>query len=194
MTEYSLFPSFVRIFYHSVFGRHTMTLPTRQWNVAIGTGGQGGYEAWDTTPRDALAMITDWVGELAGVTPDSVVYDEFVIYNMLAEDAPANVVGGGSLAVSGTDATPGWIAGTQATFTFYDTAFLPAKVVVLDAASNNLFNKVPYAAASAAQVAVFDSYALATNAWSSRAGNRPATPRNLLYTLNRKLRKQYGLT
>lgn len=194
MTEFSLFPGYIDLRYHSVFGRHTQILPTRAWNPSIGTNGKGGFSAWDDSSRDLVDMVEDMVGEIAGVMPDSVVYDSWTCFAMDSDTSPSVVVAQGSLAVPGTDTTPGWIPATQATFTFYDTAFLPAKIVLLDAASNNNFSKVPYASASAAQLAVFDSYGLVTNAWSSRAGNRPSGPRNLLYTLNRKLRKQYGLT
>jgi hypothetical protein len=172
-----------------------MTIPTKVWNIAIGTHGQGGYEAYDSTPRDAVDMITDLVSEIIPVMPDSVTFDDYVIYVQPAPENPeAFAVGGGSLALDGLDTTPGWIPAVQATYTYYDGGFRPGKLVLLDAASNNNFSKLGFAAMSDIQKAPLVQLGLESNAWASRAGNRPSNPRNLLFTLNRKLRKQYGLT
>jgi len=193
--EFTLYPSWVVISYHSTFGRHKMTLPTRQWSSALGTFGNGGYVAWDDSVRDADAMIQDMAGEIVPLMPTAVDFDDYVIYNQPNPDEPvAFQVATGSIALSGLDSTPGWLAGVQQTHTYYDDGFFPGKVVLLDAASNNDFSKIPYGSASDPQKAVLLQFGLATNAWASRAGRQATNPRNILTTLNNKLRKQYGLT
>lgn len=195
MTEYGLGPSYVRIFYRSVFGRHVMTLPTRQYNPLGGTLGFGGYEAWNASNRDAETMITDLCADIAELLPDSSTFESYTIYDQTSIGSGIYVPRATNVIVrDGQDATAGWVAAVQATFTLFDTDFNTAKLVLLDVASNNDFNRVAAADYSSAQNQAPGELLNPANAWSSRAGLQPTENRHLSFTLNKKLRKQYGLS
>jgi hypothetical protein len=139
-------------------------------------------------------MILDMAEGLATCLPDSAAFDSYVIYDEQTVGGVLVPVNSNSISQAGLDSTPGWFPAVQFTWTFFDSAFLPAKLVLLDAASNGDFSKLSPSAWSSAQEQAPLKFALGSNAWASRAGNQPLTPRNLCQTLNRKLRKQYGLT
>jgi hypothetical protein len=168
-----------------------MSLPTRLWNPAGGAGAGGTFPAWDTSTRDAADMVVDLVALLAVAMPDSVTFDDYTIFTQpLETDFPVPVYSAG-LGTAGTDATPGWTQAVQKTFTFYDTTFATAKIVLLDAASNNDFSKHPAGSLTADEIAIGTLFASVGEAWSSRAGFRPATLLSVTRTLNETLRRKY---
>lgn len=195
MTEHTLFPSFVVVNYHSEMARHKMTLPTRAWNPLGGETVLGGYEAWDSSNRDAVEMINDLVTKLVVRHGATVVYDEAVIYNIPVEFGAAYPVGNVIFEDAvGTDGTPGWYKAVQATFSFYDTGFNESKLVLLDAASDNGFDRRSAATYITAETDIANEWRADTNAWASRAGLQPKTFRTVTYTINDALRKRYGFT
>ena len=193
MTRYETYPSFIQIGYQSAESRHVQTLCTRQWNSLGGTRGAGGYTAWDGSNRDALDMIEDVTADMALMLGLDSLITDWTIFNWLSTTGPIVPVAAGTLAVAGADTTAGWTPAVQATYTFFDSAFLPAKVVVLDAASNNDFGRVPAGSLTSAQAQLPGGFIADSNAWASRAGNQPTVIRQLSFTLNRKLRKKYHL-
>lgn len=195
MPLHSLFPSYYVINYHSELARHKMTLPTRAWNSLGGTGGSGGFTAWDESNRDAIEMIVDLVALLVVRHGATVVYDDWTIYNIPVENGPAFPVAAGVFTgATGEDSSPGWYKAVQATFSFFDTAFNESKVVLLDAASDNGFDRRSIATYIAAETDVATEWMLDSNAWASRAGFQPVTFRTVTYTINNALRKRYGFT
>jgi hypothetical protein len=191
MPTHSLFPSFVRLNYTSLFGAHIATLPTRQWSPGGGTDDSGTFLAWDDSDRDAQAMIVDFATLLADIHRTDTIFDNFTIFSFDSEDAPATPRFSNGLAIPGTVSPGGWTKAVQTTFTWYDTAFNTAKVVMLDSDSANNFGKHTAASLTAAELAIGTEYATLTNAWSSRANLRPATLLSVTQTLNEKLRRTY---
>lgn len=194
MAVNSLFPSYVVINYHSAYGKHTMTIPTREWNAGIGVNDKGGYQAWDTADIDAVVMIEDLANSLAENFPSTVVFDGWIIYNYAAPDESPNPVAGGVFTdIAGTEATPGWSQAVQNQITMYDTDFNTFKIVMLDAASFDDFAKRTGATLHTGQQAVVASITDVGFAWSSRANARPDVVRSATTKLNDELRKQYDM-
>lgn len=193
MTPKTPYPAFILVRYHSTFAPHVQLLPTKEWNPLAGTNGYGGYEAWDSTERDAKEMIEDFLAKTTLLQSDEIDYDDAVVYTMASPTSPAiprKVIP--LTAVTGQDGTPGYFRAVQFTFTFFDTAFNKSKVVLLDASSNNDFTKrTSYASMSADEKGVVDEWILESNAWASRSNLRPASALSLTKTINDKLRKAY---
>jgi hypothetical protein len=195
MAENSLYPAFVQLTYASLYGAHQMRIPTRAWDAAMGTHGEGGYHDWATDADvDAYAMVVALVTEMIVHFPTTVTFSLFTIYTLDAPDAPARPRISSGLALAGTDALAGWAQATQKTFTFYDTEYSIVKLVLLDFASNGVFPKHIGGTLATEENDLGNEFVADTNAWSSRNGQRPATLLSTTCTLNEKLRREYGLT
>lgn len=191
-TLFTLRPSFVRIFYHSVLAAHVMNLPTTQWSQALGTNPQGGFLNWNTVDTDADDMVQAFAQTLQDLLPTTGELDSYVIYNYPTAENIFVPVAGNTLALVGSDATPGQNAATQKTFTFYDSAFHSSKVVLLDGASDDLWVKKNLASANAFEQALVSVWTDPDWAWSSRQNFQPVTLRSITTTLNRRLRRNYN--
>jgi hypothetical protein len=170
-----------------------MTLPTRAWNPVPITGTAGSFLDWNEDPVDAEGMVKDLTAELSNGFPATVAFDSFVIYNYPSEDEAPVPVASGALTDVGSEAAPGQTKAVQAQLTFFDTAFNTYKLVVLDVASFDDWEKQSSTSLHAYQEEVFTQITAETNAWASRAGFRPATLRSGTTKLNDELRKQYGM-
>lgn len=191
-TLFTLRPSFVRIFYHSVLSAHVMNLPTRQWSQSLGTNPQGGFLNWLEVDVDADDMVQALAQTLQDLLPVTGELDSYVIYNYPTDEDIFVPVAGNTLALVGSDATPGQNAATQKTFTFYDSAFHTSKVVLLDGASDDLWVKKNLASANAFEQALVTVWTDEDWAWSSRQNFQPTTLRSITTTLNRRLRRKYN--
>lgn len=190
---HSLYPAYVLFDYHSTKAQHKQVIPTRAWNNLAGTGGQGGFEAWDTTDRDAIDMVTDLATLMVDYMPAEVTYDKWTIYTMASEDAPPIPRAGGVFtALTGGAVTPGWWQAVQATLNMYDTEFNTTKLVLLDAASLGSFGEVPFGSLDAKITDIFDEITSEANAWASRAGFRPSVFRTWNVTINNALYNDYN--
>jgi len=193
MAIHSLYPSYVVMKYHSTFGQHTMTLPTRRWIPTPVSGANGSYLDWNETPTDGEVMITALATVLQEIASAAVNFDTFLIYDVPNVGDSPQPVSGGVIDLPGTVAVPGWFKAVQTTFTFFDTAFNTAKLVLLDGASLSDFDKHLAGDFSGGETDVIAQFISEDNAWSSRAGFRPSVIRSVTQTLNDELRKQYGM-
>lgn len=193
MPLHDLSPAFVVNRYHSPYGVHNQTIPTRAWSPPTGTNLFGLFTNWNDVQIDARDMIEDLVTAMADLQPSTVSWDGFTIYTKADADSDALPVASDVLAIAGTSVLAGWYAANQWTFNALDTAFLPAKLVVIEASSGGDFGRVLPGVYTAEQQAVIDLWTDADNAWASRAGNRVNTVRNITKDLNDKLRKEYNI-
>jgi hypothetical protein len=67
------------------------------------------------------------------------------------------------------------------------------KLVLLDAPSSNLFDKILAFGASPAAVDIFDQLSDLGNGWAGRDGAKVGVMVQIAYTLNDKLRREYGM-
>lgn len=171
------------------------TLPTRAWNPLGGTGGAGGYVAWDGGNRDAIDMINDLVDTMKPFYRPAIIFDTWQVFSYQSPTVAANQVAAGVFSATvGTGAATSWYEAVQTTFTLYDTAFNTVKLVLLDSNSNDQFIHVSAGEANAIMIALVSEFAGDDNAWSSRAGFKPYSLRSVTFDLNDKLRDAYRLS
>lgn len=193
MAENSLFPSFFKLDYHSPWGAHSMTIPTRQWDDVVIAGGHGAFLDWTDNPRDADDMIKDFVALIAPFwMPDSF-FDQYTIYVMDDPDSTPFPVTANSLGTEGTEPNANWAKAVQTTFSFRTADFGQFKLVFLDAPQPASFDKILSFDASPAALAIEAFVSDVENAFSGRDGARPANLVQIAYTLNEKLRKEYNM-
>lgn len=178
-------PAFVRINYHSVYGPHTMQVPTLAFAA-------GDFETWAGGSVSAATMIGDMVDFLLPFYPDTTVFDNYIVFSQpTPADDPLPVDGGVFVSVEGTAATPGWTKATQLTMSIRSTLFGISKIVFLDAASGN--NWDPIRSPDASMTALLAELSDLSNGWAARDNGRPNTFVGLTKTLNEKLRKAYRM-
>jgi hypothetical protein len=192
--EHGLGPSFVEILYHSAYAQHKQTIPTRDWNSAAGGGPDGGFTAWDASTIGAEDMITALVALATSLFPVTVNFDSWVVKSNVGVDSSFVPVAAGAFTDQvGTVIDHGWDVATQFVWTFYDTAFNTAKLTLLDVASLDNFNRRASSTQSVYEAAYSAELMAMTNAWSSRAGFRPASVRSMSCGINDELKKQYSV-
>lgn len=188
----SLYPAFVRLFWHSAQAPHVKTIPTLGWTEAGGTNGKGVFTTWNSSVVDAQDMIEELVGSLADFNTASSVYDSFIIYTMSAPDAIPQPRAQGLLGVAGTsvgDAQPA----SQGTYTWRTTNFGIFKLEFLDAPVNDNFAKITVEGTSGQPHEVSLILRDSDNGWAGRDGGQVTAFLQASFTLNEKLRKSYRL-
>jgi len=193
LTQHGLFPGFVVIDYHSAFGGHKMTLPTRQWDDTVVAGGHGAFQDWTSNPRDADDMVKDLVALFAPFFKADTTFDQYTIYSFADEDGDPLPVSANSLGIDGTSVQTAWSKAVQTTFSIRTADFNQMKLVFLDAPNNNLFDKILSFDTSPEAEAIMGALSDTTNAWSGRDNARPANLVQIAYTLNEKLRREYNM-
>ena len=188
----SLFPAFVRLFYHTAFGQHTMTLPTKEWDFSLGTNGKGGYINWGGSDVDAQDMVEAIVDELKDFQPASCIFDSAIIYNLADETAPALPRVSIDLGTSGVAVTSD-VPASQSTMTARTGSFGIAKLVWFDATPSTDFLPQRSLPVSGQPLDLWNVWSSLSWAWSGRDNAKPEQFIQVSYTLNEALRRQYRL-
>lgn len=189
MTVYSLYPSFVRVYYKSIWGFHVQTLPTLQWEAGAGSGSFVTHAAGTVDADDMInAFLTVW----SDLFTTEVTWQYYEILNYADEDSFPVPVATAALAQVGTVA-PGTInnKAVQLTITWQCAGGHILKTVGLDANASPDFVKLGPTQIAAAVPDVVAEITATTNAWASRAGTQPLFAKQAAYTLNEKLRRSY---
>jgi hypothetical protein len=192
MAPNSLYPSFVRIDYHSLYAAHVMLLPTLQWFPTSITGTMGSYAAHNTTPIDAEVMINALVDLMKPFFLASSVFDLATAYTMAAPTGAALPRATAPLTQVGTSASTQPDKATQQTISLRSLNGGKMKIVMLDAPVNSNFNKVRPSGFPGSVNAFIAELQASSNAWTARDGGQPGSPISVCYTLNEKLRREYG--
>lgn len=188
----SLFPSFVRLFYHTAFGQHVQTIPTNAWSAVFGTNGAGGYLNHLDNEIDAVDMIQAIVDELVDFQPATGIYDSAIIYNYPSEEGDPVPVASVLLGDAGTSVSAD-VPASQATMTLRTTNFGIFKLVWFDAPPNPDFLPQRVLPGSGQPLDLFNVVSDVDWAWSGRDNGRPNQFIQVSYTLNEALRRQYRL-
>lgn len=189
MAVHSLFPSFVQIFYHSVWAPHVMTIPTLQWNPGAD---QGTFDTWEAGTTGADGMINSFIDDWADLFTTAVTFDYYTIFNYADEDALPVPVAFGALGTTGTQ-TPGSLndKAVQITVSWQCSDGSILKTVGMDAVAPVDFVKAgPLDLASFIPDIIAEITGVA-NGWASRAGGQPLFGKQAAFTLNEKLRRNY---
>lgn len=194
MAANSLYPSFGVIEYNSPFGAHKMTIPTRAWDIGIGTHGFGGYLGWDgTTPNEADDMWQELIDDLKVFLKADSSFNTVTIYTKADAEAPSIPVTVFSPATVGTNVATTQRKAVSQTWNFRTSTFGKFKLVLLDGPIGSDFDKILPSSFGSEDNAVVGTLTDLTNAWSGRDGAPPAAAISKTLTLNDKLRREYGM-
>lgn len=194
MTQNSLYPAFMVINYVSAYGSHKMTIPTNAWSIGIGSNGYGGYIGHDgTTSNDAKDMLDELIDGLAPFALATLEFVNSTIYTKATPDAPSIPVTQIPIGVNGSGVATTQAKATQSTWNFRTTLFGIFKLVLLDTPVGAGFEKTLPGSFGAPDLAVIGTLTDFANAWVGRDGSPPANCHSKTYTLNDKLRKEYGM-
>jgi hypothetical protein len=172
-----------------------MTLPT----VPVESGVYAPTNYAFTLRGSALPVavddaVTDFINVIKPYYDAQVTFQDAIVYS---QPAPTDVplpVASFTLGIVGTNGTPGWDKATQATLTFRADDFTIFKLVLLDSASSNVWDKVTNRLATTALEDLTDYIMADVTFLASRGGGRPATFLQMSTTLNEKLRRSYNMT
>lgn len=191
----TLYPAAGVISYTTPFGVHKMTIPTLAWSIAIGTHGKGGYTAWDgTTSVDAQDMWEDLINDLAAFVLADTSFDSVTLYTYSAVNAPANPVMFWTPAIVGTNTTTTQRKAVQQTWNFRTADFGRFKLTLLDGPIGSNWDKIIPSGFGSADLAIVGALTDLTKAWSGRDNSAPAAAISKTFTLNDKLRREYGMS
>lgn len=191
MAPNSLSPASVVIDYHSAYAPHKMTIPTKEWFPTSITGTLGSYQAWNGSPIDAEAMITDLIDTLKVFMKTNASFDSITIYTQATATSSNIPRAGKAISVAGTAAT-GDEAAVSGTWNFKTIDNGDMKITLLDTPiPATWFNRILPTGFSGGQIAVATEIGLSANAWSGRDDAQPQTVRSITYDLNDKLQKMY---
>lgn len=192
MPENRLYPSFVKIDYHTKYAPHVQIIPTRQIQGIGGPVGSLFFETWGGGSVPATDMINDFVDLLAPFQDADCDWDLMTFFNVPTVDGPSQPVGIAAIVASGTNVGTG-VPAAQSNFTFRTDAFGLLKIVLLDTIPTVGFLPVNPVGAGTPIINLQDFMASDDTAFQGRDGGRPTVFSRATYTLNEKLRKEYNL-
>jgi len=191
MPTNKLFPAYVQIDYHSAFGTHVMTLPTRALNTT-GIGDPGSYEAWDFSTIAADVMVEALIDLLGAAVPAAMTFDAYTLYKVPGiEESPQPVFTKPYLVIGTAVGLTGHAKANQITVGFKTEAFGDSRIVILDRPANGNYGSFTDPGAELQDV--IDEFILPSNAWAGRDDARPAAFTNVSISLNKRLRRKYGM-
>ena len=192
MAPNSLSPASVVIDYHSAYGVHKMTIPTRDWNPVPLTGALGSYQAWDATTRDGETMVNELVDALAPFVPASTHFDKATTYQQATPTSPNIPRGSVALTQVGTSALTNPSAAVSITFIFKTLANGIAKLMVLDAPFGSTWLSPILPSGFGADILALEAaFRDSGNAWSGRDDTQPDYCTKVTFDVNDKLQRMY---
>lgn len=190
MTAFSLFPSFVKLYYHTAYSPHVQIIPTRQWNTGLD---EGSFDDWASGTIGADDMVQGFVQDVVPYIVTTTVYDYYEIWNYPDEDSLPEVVrtvavvdGEGLVDPSGKTTKA-----VEVTYSFKTSFNNILKIVLLDGVANTQFDKVGVLDAPTYSADIIANIINPTNGWAGRDGGQPMFCSQIAFTLNEKLRRSY---
>lgn len=192
--ENALSPAFIKINYSSPFAPHTATIATVPYILPDVGNPSGQWQLRGAAlPVDADGAVNDLVDLMLPFYESSITFEDYIIYTQADEDAPPLPQYSAIINKVGTGGAGTWSKAVQYTWTWRTTAFGLFKLVMLDALSNNNFDKFTTLTPASAEKALSD-YVTADVSWlSGRDNERPSVFLQGAKTLNEKLRRSYRM-
>ena len=185
------FPAYVEIDYHSPYGTHTATYNMREVSSS-GLGDAGTVETWAGGTLGVDEMVEDLIDALAGAVPSTIVYDAYTVYRVPTVGASPQPIFTSAYSATGTETgLTGQAKAVQVTLSFRTEGFGQARVVVLDRPVDGNFGS--FIDPSGDFAGVIAEFTDPTNAWAGADNTRPAAYTNTSISLNRRLRRKYGM-
>ena len=190
----SLFPASVRINYTSAFGAHSMTLPTVP--ILDGPGGGAGNQfqlRGAALPVEIAGAVNDFVQTIKQLAGTDITFIDWTAFKYATPTSRGLPIESGSLNILGIAGITTWRKAVQQTWTWRTDEFGLFKLVFLDFASGNSFDKVVSPAGDARYVAINAYVTAPVTFLAGRDGGRPSTFLQVATTLNEKLRRSYRM-
>lgn len=189
----SVAPGYITIESTSVYGPHEAEIPVNTIDINESDPVSSTIQPWVGVGVDWAVMTNELVGLLADRYPTTYTFDRATLWSKPTPDDLPTFVASVALSIPGTVAVPGWSKATQETITARDTAGYIVKLIELDFASTNTFDR-QVTLVAAGLTDLWAAWSDEGNGWSSRAGFRPATFIQTTRTLNEELRRRYRMT
>lgn len=186
-------PGWIQLEYTTAHAPHSQEIPVNNININTGDPADSTIDTWDSDTIGWVTMTDALVAQLADRFPTSTTYNRATLWSQPTVDDLPQFVSSYVLDVDGTVAVPGYNLATQETLTARDEEGYLAKLVFLDMASTNTFDKQETIVA-AGIADLWAEWSAETNGWSSQNGKRPTTFIKATRTLNEALRRQYHQT
>lgn len=182
--------SFAKIQYATAFGVHSSTIPFRLVST-LGLGDPGTVESWNGDPISPATMVETMIDKMAEVVPSTTTFNKYTLYKWngdIEEYQPfyeaASGIAGSAVGLTGQ------AKAVQQTVSIKTLGFGLLKIVFLDRASGGVFGNV-FPDATMTEI-VAEAVSL-DNAWCGRDQTRPAIFTNTSISLNKRLRRKYGM-
>lgn len=188
----SLFPAFVKIEYQSANAPHVMILPTKEWSDPL-EDGVGQFDTHTGGSINADDMVQAMVDELAKFFTADLSFTSYTIYTMATETADPTPRVTGQLTQVGVTVSTTWQKATQVTITARTTSFGLAKITLLDAISEDNWDRITVLPGSGNIFDLWGVWSDPGNGWAGRDNGRPTAFLQVSKTLNEKLRRQYHM-
>ena len=189
MTQYTLYPAFVKVNYHSPFGTHVMTVPLVEWSDTPNVGGAGSVPQWDSGMIDLDDMMGTFIDLVGDIMPDSIMFDDYVVFKYDDPDELPHPVAGKALGIPGLDAGVA-VRAASGTFNFRTTAFHPFKLVLLDITPPADFADDLPGGFNAGQIALINFLTGNDHGIAGRDGKQPLSCISVTYNINDRLKKR----
>lgn len=191
MATDGLIDSYAKIWYHTAQGIHSHTIPMRPLLTA-GLGDPGNVMAWNDEEVAADEMVEGLMDLLAEVVPSTTVYDKYTLYKWNPTTEVFNPVYEAPHSVTGSaEGLTGQAAAVQTTISIRTLGFSLLKLVLLDRPNNNTWgNQYTMPADYTEVIAALTGDEFG---WSGRDNTRPFNFTNVSISLNKRLRRKYGM-
>lgn len=185
------FPGFVRIGYTSLFGVHYAELKTRAIE-STGLGDPGTVLNWSGVPIPVDVMVEDMLDAFATAVPSSIVYNNYEVFRVPEVNALPEPIFSKAVSVAGTETgLTGQSKAVQMTVTLRTAGFSVARLVFLDRQVNGSFGK--FLAQPADLNDMVAEFTSVDNAWAGMDNTRPQAFLSVVTSLNKRLRRKYGM-
>jgi hypothetical protein len=193
MTPNSPGPFFVRINYQSQYAPHSMEIPCLDAEQDIGDVSHWHFLHVGGDTTDVTTDIKAFIDLVKVFFHAHVKFTDFVLFSQPDPAGVATPVFTDAIDKEGTNPDTSWDKAVQKTWSFRSNEFGQFKLVWLDCASFNNFDKVTSLTAGSADDVLRD-YVVNNDSWLlARDGGQPKTFLQFAVTLNEKLRRSYRM-
>lgn len=194
MTIYTLYPAFVKIFYHTTLLNHVASLPVLGWNEPVGGHDYGTFDAHDFSSPDADDVVQEYATVIQPIFSEDVILDSYIIYTMATPTSKPAPRVSNAITLTGTNTDNTWFKANQVTMSTRTSDFNKAKFTLLDVPVTGNYGKTASLPGSGIYHDWYGVIIDPTRPWCGRDRNPITSFVSITTTLNEKLRRAYRLT
>ena len=193
MTPGTLSPAYIVLNYHSAYGAHKATLPTKDWFPTSLTGHLGSYENWNGLPCDAEEMIQAYADGMMGFYLATAATDSAEIWTKETPTSPAYPRVSYPITSVGSAAGSLWDKAVEQQWILRGTDFSIWKSVLLDVESTPSWDALTDLTGLTEAIAFVGTITSDNWAFMTRKNAQPFNFVKVTYKLNDKLREEYDM-